>query len=132
MLRAWPALAAELADRRSPALVLHVMADGDDEQLLNLLWRIAQQWGTIAGDQIVMPAALDAGLLTALSGGSPAGVAAALGRLTADGPLEMAAGRPWRLHGRDDLRAQVAHGLAFARETGEAFATVSTNDDGAA
>lgn len=133
MLRAWPALARRLADRRGPALVLHAMPEGDDEQLLNLLWRIAQQWGTVAGEEIVMPAVLDAGVLTTLSGGSPTGVVAALGRLAADGPLEMTAGRPWQLHGRDDLRAQVARGLAFARATGEVFAAVSTiSDDGAA
>lgn len=121
LLRPWPTVAADLAARRSHVVELPAPG-GDDEQLLNLLWRIAQRWGTIAGQAIVLPVVIDADALAGLSGDSSPDVAGALERLTASGRLTTSADdRGWRLHGGNDLRAQVAYGLASARASRDDF-----------
>jgi hypothetical protein len=128
LLRPWPALAAKLASRRTCGLPLPP-ASQDDAQLLDLLWRVAQRWGTVAGEDIVLPVAIDLELLSCVSGESPAQLRGALERLAASGPLLTSEAGAWRLHGSDDVRARVAHGLAFARAAGDGFAAASFGDE---
>ena len=99
----WPCIIEELshrAVRRSRALSLQ-LALGQvpriEGRLLLLFWRLAQRWGRVTPEGIVLPLRLTHETLAALVAARRPSVTSALGRLTEGGLIERRDGG-WLLH----------------------------------
>jgi hypothetical protein len=117
---AWPgAIGAVLACARTfPAE--RVPGGAVDERLLELLWRLAGQWGVTAGDGMLLPLALEARWLAWLMRSGESEVAAALVTLHEDGSATRKR-NGWQLASRSgsrsaELRARTALQLATSRQ----------------
>jgi len=102
----WPALMAvvvERAIRRSRALVFQLalsQVTGIERRLLLLLWEMAQRWGYVGRDGVVVRLKLTQETLARLVGARRPTVSTALGRLQDAGSLSIDAAGHWVLHGR--------------------------------
>lgn len=97
-IRRWPSLMLTLHARveaQERRLAIHA-ALGKlrrvEDRVLALLWHMAERWGRIAGDQVVLPLSLTHETLGRLAGAQRSTVTLALGELAAEGAL----------HRRDD------------------------------
>ena len=101
----WPALLDVLLQRsvmRSRAsgflrAVTHMTRV--DDRLLVLMWFLAERWGRVRPEGVVVPLKLTHQLLAALVGAKRPSVTTALGELTAEGLVERRDDGSWLLHG---------------------------------
>ena len=70
-----------------------------DDRLLVLMWFLAERWGRVRPEGVVVPLKLTHQLLAALVGAKRPSVTTALGELTAAGLLERRDDGSWLLHG---------------------------------
>ncbi len=104
-MQAWPGLQAELLDRtvrRSMSLAVHLAIGrlaGIDQRLLALLWHLADRWGSVRADHVLLELPLTHELLGRVAGAGRSSVTAALRRLVSRGELRRAPGRSWMLCG---------------------------------
>src|ERR1044072_3904376 len=108
----WPQLGLELFNRGTRrahhlavalAIAHHQRVD---DRLLLTLWHLAERWGRVTPDGIVVPLPLGHQRLADLVGASRQSVTTALGELRRDGMLSRRDGGDWVLHGEppDELR----------------------------
>jgi CRP-like cAMP-binding protein len=101
----WPEITAELLNRsvaRSEWLALRLAVaqlGRVDVRLLVLLWHLADRWGHVERDGVVVPLRLTHQLLARLAGAQRPSVTIALGDLRARGLVERRSDRTWLLHG---------------------------------
>jgi hypothetical protein len=94
----WPAVAAALlmrATERSRMLAFQHVAShipGLDGRLMALMWALADRWGRVSRDGIVIPLPLTHAVLAELVGASRPSVSTALSQLARDGVLRRASG----------------------------------------
>jgi CRP/FNR family cyclic AMP-dependent transcriptional regulator len=101
----WPQLGLELFNRGTrrahhlavALAIAHHQRVGD--RLLLTLWHLAERWGRVHRDGIVLPLPLGHQRLAELVGASRPTVTTALGELTASGVLSRREGGDWVLHG---------------------------------
>jgi hypothetical protein len=70
-----------------------------DDRLLVLMWFLAERWGRVRPEGVVVPLKLTHQLLAALVGAKRPSVTTALGELTAAGMIERRDDGSWLLHG---------------------------------
>jgi CRP/FNR family cyclic AMP-dependent transcriptional regulator len=101
----WPQLGVELFNRGTRrahhlavalAIAHHQRVE---DRLLLTLWHLAERWGRVHRDGIVLPLPLGHQRLAELVGASRPTVTTALGELTASGVLSRRDGGDWVLHG---------------------------------
>ena len=101
----WPEITAALFDRlgeRSLRLATHQAISQltrVDRRLLALLWHLAERWGRVAGDGVVVPLALTHRILGQLVGARRPTVSTALGELAQRGELTRRPDGAWLLRG---------------------------------
>jgi hypothetical protein len=101
----WPQLGLELFNRGTrrahhlavALAIAHHQRVGD--RLLLSLWHLAERWGRVHPDGIVMPLPLSHQRLADLVGASRPTVTTALGELSADGKISRRDDGDWVLHG---------------------------------
>jgi hypothetical protein len=101
----WPEIVSALMERtiqRSRFLAFQ-MAIGNvrriDARLLLLMWRLADRWGRVTSDGVVLPLRLTHGWLANLVGAQRPSVTTALGTLTGAGRVERLEDGSWLLRG---------------------------------
>jgi CRP-like cAMP-binding protein len=108
----WPQLGLELfarGTRRAHALAV-VLAIAHhprvEDRLLLTLWNVAERWGRVRADGIVVPLPLSHQRLADLIGAHRPSVTTAIGKLTRSGALSRGSDGTWVLHGSppDKLR----------------------------
>jgi CRP/FNR family transcriptional regulator, cyclic AMP receptor protein len=112
-MNAWPQLGLELfsrGTRRAHALAVALAISHHprvDDRLLLTLWHIAERWGKVRPDGIVIPLPLPHERLATLVGAHRPAVTTAIGELTRAGLLSRGHDRVWVLHGNppDELRS---------------------------
>ncbi len=101
----WPQLGVELfnrATRRAHALAVSLAISYRqrvDDRLLLTLWHLAERWGRVHPDGIVVPLPLSHQRLADLVGAHRPAVTTALGKLTQAGSLTRRENGNWVLHG---------------------------------
>lgn len=70
-----------------------------DRRLLSMLWHLAERWGRVTADGVLVPLDISHRLLGQLVGARRPTVSTALGQLTQDGALHRRADGAWMLHG---------------------------------
>jgi CRP/FNR family transcriptional regulator, cyclic AMP receptor protein len=101
----WPEVTAALFERlgeRSLRLATHQAISQltrVDRRLLALLWHLAERWGRVAGDGVVVPLALTHRILGQLVGARRPTVSTALGELAERGELVRRPDGSWLLRG---------------------------------
>ncbi|HEY4428968.1 MAG TPA: helix-turn-helix domain-containing protein [Solirubrobacteraceae bacterium] len=101
----WPKLGVELfnrATRRAHALAVSLAISYRqrvDDRLLLTLWHLAERWGRVHPDGIVVPLPLSHQRLADLVGAHRPAVTTALGKLTKAGSLTRRENGNWVLHG---------------------------------
>lgn len=101
----WPELVADLVRRaveRSEGLVLRLaiaQLGRVDVRLLVLLWHLADRWGHVERDGVVVPLRLTHQLLARMAGAQRPSVTLALGELRERELVERRPDRTWMLHG---------------------------------
>jgi CRP/FNR family transcriptional regulator, cyclic AMP receptor protein len=100
----WPSVAAALVERvieRTRTLAFQLAAShitGLERRLLALMWALADRWGRVTAEGVLVPLELTHATLAELVGASRPSVSTALGQLARNGALErLPAG--WLLHG---------------------------------
>jgi hypothetical protein len=73
--------------------------NGVDRRVLSLLWHLAERWGRVAGDGIVMPLPLPHRIIATLVGARRPTVSTAIARLSEDGTVERRPDGGWLLRG---------------------------------
>jgi CRP-like cAMP-binding protein len=73
--------------------------NGVDRRVLALLWHMAERWGRVAGDGIVVPLALPHRVIASLVGARRPTVSTAVARLSELGTVERRVDGAWLLHG---------------------------------
>jgi CRP/FNR family cyclic AMP-dependent transcriptional regulator len=112
----WPQLGVELfsrGTRRAHSLAVALAISHHprvDDRLLLTLWHLAERWGRVRRDGIVVSLPLSHERLANLVGAHRPSVTSALGELTRSGAISRSDDRSWVLHGSppDELRH---HGL---------------------
>jgi CRP/FNR family cyclic AMP-dependent transcriptional regulator len=105
VVAAYPELHATLLDRvtaRAERLAVTQaisQLNGVDRRLLGLFWHLAERWGRVAGDGVVVPLPLPHRHLASLVGARRPTVSTALARLAADGIVVRRADGTWLLCG---------------------------------
>jgi CRP/FNR family transcriptional regulator, cyclic AMP receptor protein len=102
----WPQLGVELFNRGTrrahhlavALAIVHHQRIGD--RLLLTLWHLAERWGRVTPEGVVVPLPLGHQRLADLVGAHRASVTTAMGELTRDGKLSRRDGGEWVLHGR--------------------------------
>ncbi len=90
------------ATRRSRSLAVHSAIDnvvGLQDSLLLLFWHLAERWGKVTAEGVVMPLNLTHQMLADLVGARRPSVSAALRELVEDGKLTRVDRRGWLLRG---------------------------------
>jgi CRP/FNR family transcriptional regulator, cyclic AMP receptor protein len=87
-----------------------------DVRLLVLLWHLADRWGRVTPDGVVIPLKLTHETLARLVGAQRPSVTTALRQLEDEGRLRRTADRAWLLQG-DPPDALARHGAGFAVES---------------
>jgi CRP/FNR family cyclic AMP-dependent transcriptional regulator len=106
----WPDVAAALVERvieRTRTLAFQVAAShitGLERRLLALMWALADRWGRVTADGVLVPLRLTHATLAELVGASRPSVTTALVHLAREGALERLP-RGWLLHGEPPERA---------------------------
>jgi hypothetical protein len=101
----WPQLGVELFNRgtrRAHHLAVALAISHHqrvDDRLLLTLWHLAERWGKVHPDGIVLPLPLGHQRLADLVGAHRPTVTSALGELAADGVISRRDGGDWVLHG---------------------------------
>ncbi len=101
----WPQLGVELfgrATRRAHALAVSLAISYHqrvDDRLMLMLWHLAERWGRVHPDGIVVPLPLSHQRLADLVGAHRPAVTTALGKLTQAGSLTRRENGNWVLHG---------------------------------
>jgi hypothetical protein len=101
----WPQLGLELfarGTRRAHALAVSLAITHHqrvDERLLLTLWHLAERWGRVGRDGLVLPLPLPHQRLADLIGARRPAVTSALGDLTREGAISRRGDRSWVLHG---------------------------------
>ncbi len=117
----WPQLGVELfsrGTRRAHALAVALAIAHHprvDDRLLLTLWHVAERWGRVSPDGIVVPLPLSHQRLADLVGAHRPSVTAALGDLVRAGALSRRERGAWTLHGSPP--AQVRHHRLLAAMT---------------
>jgi CRP/FNR family transcriptional regulator, cyclic AMP receptor protein len=70
-----------------------------EDRLLYLFWHLADRWGRVRADGVLLPLSLTHGMLSTLVGARRPSVTTALGTLQARGLVGRADGGTWVLHG---------------------------------
>jgi CRP/FNR family cyclic AMP-dependent transcriptional regulator len=104
-LARYPEVNAMLIDRLSEQM--HRLAinqavsqlNGVDRRLLALFWHLAERWGRVLPDGVLVPIAVSHDVLARLVGARRPTVTTALSRLVADGTLQRTEDRTWLLTG---------------------------------
>ena len=73
--------------------------NGVDRRILALFWHLAERWGRMTGDGVVVPLALPHRIIAQLVGARRPTVSTAIVRLVEHGVLERRSGGTWVLHG---------------------------------
>ena len=116
----WPQLGVELFNRgtrRAHALGVSLAISYHqrvDDRLMLTLWHLAERWGRVHSDGIVVPLPLSHQRLADLVGAHRPSVTTALGKLTQAGTLSRRESGDWVLHGRPprELRHHRLAGMA--------------------
>ena len=101
----WPQLGLELVirgTRRAPPLAVAVASSHHqrvDDRLVLTLWHLAERWGKVHRDGIVLPLPLGHQRLADLVGAHRPTVTSALGELASDGIISRRDNGDWVLHG---------------------------------
>jgi CRP/FNR family cyclic AMP-dependent transcriptional regulator len=101
----WPEVVSAMIERsvQRARLLSFQMAIGNvrriDARLLLLLWRLADRWGRVTSDGVVLPLRLTHGWLANLVGAQRPSVTTALGNLAGAGRVERLEDGSWLLHG---------------------------------
>ncbi len=101
----WPQLGLELfsrGTRRAHALAVSLAIAHHqrvDDRLLLTLWHLAERWGRVVPDGIVVPLPLSHQRLAELVGAHRPAVTSAMGELTRAGAISRRDDRSWLLHG---------------------------------
>jgi CRP-like cAMP-binding protein len=101
----WPEVLAELLERavQRARLLSFQMGIGHirrvDARLLLLFWNLADRWGRVTRDGVVMPIKLTHGWLAMLVGAQRPSVTTALGQLSQAGRVERLNDGSWLLRG---------------------------------
>lgn len=102
----WPEVVAALADRhvrRARGLVFHLAVchlKRIEDRVLVVLWHLADRWGRVTPDGVVLPISLTHELIAGIVGAKRPSVTTALGELRARGLAERTDGGSWLLHGQ--------------------------------
>jgi CRP/FNR family transcriptional regulator, cyclic AMP receptor protein len=102
----WPELMASVLARsvhRSRRLAFHMALSHltrVDVRLLAVFWYMADRWGRVGPEGVVLPVRLTHQTLAQLVGAQRPSVTTALGQLAAQGKLTRRDGSTWVLHGR--------------------------------
>jgi CRP/FNR family cyclic AMP-dependent transcriptional regulator len=100
----WPGILGQLADRamgRTSSATLRLLVQQVvriDERLLLTLWGLAERFGKVTPDGVLVPIALNHTMLAGLVGAHRPSVSHALSDLTERGALERVEGGGWLLH----------------------------------
>lgn len=101
----WPGvIEAILAQcmRRSRSLAVHAAIEAIhslDQRAMVLMWHLAERWGSVDEEGVLMPLCLTHEMLAGLLGAARPSVTTALGRLRASGTLERRPDGAWLLRG---------------------------------
>ena len=101
----WPQLGLELFNRgtrRAHHLAVALAISHHqrvDDRLLLTLWHLAERWGRVTGDGVVVPLPLSHQRLADLVGAQRQSVTTAMGGLTRSGAVSRRDGGHWLLHG---------------------------------
>ncbi len=101
----YPEVTAALLDRvseRAERLAVTqaiCQLNGVDRRVLSLLWHLAERWGRVSGDGVVVPLALPHRVIASRVGARRPTVSTAIARLTGDGTVERRADGTWLLRG---------------------------------
>ena len=101
----WPSVLGQIAERamgRTSSATLRLLVQQvvrTDERLLLALWGLAERFGKVTPDGVLVPVALNHTMLAGLVGAHRPSVSHALADLTARGALERVEGGGWLLHG---------------------------------
>jgi CRP/FNR family transcriptional regulator, cyclic AMP receptor protein len=115
----WPQLGVELVSRGTRrahhlAVALAIAHHSRvEERLLLTLWHLAERWGRVGRDGIVVPLPLGHQRLADLVGAHRPSVTKALGALAEDGKVSRRDGGDWVLHGEPPEKLR-GHRLAVA------------------
>jgi DNA-binding transcriptional ArsR family regulator len=100
----WPAVVGQVADRamgRTSSATLRLLVQQVvriDERLLLTLWGLAERFGKVTPEGVLVPVALNHTMLAGLVGAHRPSVSHALSDLTERGALERVEGGGWLLH----------------------------------
>ena len=101
----YPEVAAALVDRvtdrteRLAVMQAICQLNGVDRRVLALLWHLAERWGRVAGDGVVVPLALPHRIIASMIGARRPTVSTAIARLVAEQKLERRRNGTWLLRG---------------------------------
>jgi CRP/FNR family cyclic AMP-dependent transcriptional regulator len=97
----YTALMERLAARSRRLAVLHAIAQLNrvDQRILTVLWHLAERWGRVTPEGVLLPLTLSHRSLAQLVGARRPTVSTAVGELTRDGRLRRTAGAAWLLTG---------------------------------
>ena len=119
----WPALTRSLlrfsqeAAERAMAMQAVAQLQRIDDRLLALLWHLAERWGRVTTDGVVLDLRLQHRVLADLVGARRPSVTTALGTLAAEGRVVRRAGGGWLLRGDEPEQLPLAAGANGAAET---------------
>jgi CRP/FNR family transcriptional regulator, cyclic AMP receptor protein len=120
----WPALLDVLLGRvvqRSRSLAFHMALSNltrVDLRLLALFWHLADRWGRVGPDGVVLPLRLPHRTLAGLVGAQRPSVTTALGTLSEAGRLTRRSDGSWLLHGEPPVDLRGGEIAARARVAG--------------
>jgi CRP/FNR family transcriptional regulator, cyclic AMP receptor protein len=101
----YPEVSAALLDRvtdRAERLAVTqaiCQLNGVDRRVLTLLWHLAERWGRVAGEGVVVPLSLPHRIIASMIGARRPTVSTAIARLIADHRIERRADGTWLLRG---------------------------------
>jgi CRP-like cAMP-binding protein len=97
----YSALLARVAERVERVAMTQAICqlNGVDRRVVSALWLLAERWGRVAGDGVVLPLPLPHRIIASLIGARRPTVSTALTRLTAEGTVERRRDGTWLLRG---------------------------------
>ena len=101
----WPEIIAAIVERttararRLAVLRAILFVPRVEDRLLYLFWHLADRWGRVRADGVLLPLSLTHGMLSTLVGARRPSVTTALGTLQSRGLVGRADGGVWVLHG---------------------------------
>ena len=95
------ALVDRVTDRAERLAVMQAICqlNGVDRRVLGLLWHLAERWGRVAGNGVVMPLALPHRIIASMIGARRPTVSTAIARLIAEQKVERRRDGTWLLRG---------------------------------